>query len=209
MVIHQIERRGIRDKRVLEALKIVPRHVFVPESMQDSAYEDGPLPIGCKQTISQPYIVALMTSLLRLEGEENVLEIGTGSGYQAAILAILAKTVHTVELHPQLAEQAAAVLHSLGYDNVHVHVGDGSQGWEPAAPYDAIIVTAAAPEVPKPLLNQLSEGGRLVIPVGPSYVQTLEVWQREGNQFTSERDIPVSFVPLRGKYGWSEEEWNR
>ena len=209
MVSYQIERRGIRDSRVLSALREVPRHLFVPEIYQDSAYEDGPLPIGSNQTISQPYIVALMTHLLQLQGDENVLEVGTGSGYQAAILAKLAKTVHTIEIHAELTKKATAIFAALDLDNIYVHVGDGSLGWEPASPYHAIVVTAAAPSVPQPLLQQLSDRGRLVIPVGPPRGQILEVWQREGESFHQRENIPVSFVPLRGRYGWTVEAWER
>ncbi len=207
MVAEQIERRGLRQERLLEAFRRVPRHRFVPADMQSLAYYDGPLQIGCGQTISQPYIVALMTSLAQLEGTENVLEIGTGSGYQAAILACLAHRVHTIERHPALAERARQTLHELGYVNVSVCVGDGTLGWPEAAPFAAVLVTAGAPHPPQPLLDQLDEGGRLVIPVGGRGFQELEVWQREGGIFTREAVIPVAFVPLRGEHGWSERDW--
>lgn len=207
MVRDQIERRGIHDPRVLQAMCSVPRHRFVPSSMQDYAYKDGPLPIGMGQTISQPYIVAAMTSLLELYGEERVLEIGTGSGYQAAILGELAQTVHTVELHTPLALQAEALLRELGYQNVYVHNADGSFGWQPAAPYHAILVTAAAPRIPGPLIEQLSEGGRLIIPVGYRDGQMLERWRKAGEQIHRESLFPVAFVPFRGKYGWANEDW--
>ncbi|MBI9046382.1 MAG: protein-L-isoaspartate(D-aspartate) O-methyltransferase [Anaerolineaceae bacterium] len=207
MLIHQIERRGIKDQRVLSALRIVPRHHFVPSSSVSDAYSDFPLRIKCGQTISQPYIVALMSDLLKLEGRENVLEIGTGSGYQAAILAKLAKTVHTVERHPSLAESAEIKLRELAFENVQVHHADGSNGWPPAAPYDGILVTAAAPQAPPPLLKQLAEGGRLVIPVGSRPSQTLQVWQRKGDQYLCNDILAVAFVPLRGEHGWQEEEW--
>lgn len=209
MVLEQIERRGLRNPRLLAAFRKVPRHLFVPVELRDRAYDDGPLPIGKGQTISQPYIVALMTSLLALEGDERVLEIGTGSGYQAAILGEMSKEVHTVERHAGLALRAAEVLSQLGYLNVHVHTGDGSLGWEQAAPYDAIVVTAAAAAPPPPLLNQLAEGGRLVLPVGSRMEQILQVWHKQAGTFTYENIIPVSFVPLRGQYGWSERDWER
>lgn len=207
MVEDHLRRRDIRDPRVLEAMSTVPRHCFVPEEHRHLAYVDGPLPIGCGQTISQPYIVALMTQMLALKGSENVLEVGTGSGYQAAILGRLARQVYTIERHASLARQAESTLHSLGYQNVHVVVGDGSEGLPEKAPFQAIIVTAAAPKVPQALLDQLDQGGRLVIPVGgPSY-QFLERWHRQGDQFVSEELTPVAFVPLRGKWGWKDEGW--
>lgn len=165
MVITQIARRGIEDERLLEAFRRVPRHLFVPPEYREWAYSDGPLPIGRGQTISQPYIVALMISLLHLRGDERVLEIGTGSGYQAALLACLAQEVHTIEYIPELAQEATARLKALGFENVHCHVGDGSLGWPEAAPYHGILVSAAAPQVPAPLLEQLAEDARLVIPV--------------------------------------------
>jgi protein-L-isoaspartate(D-aspartate) O-methyltransferase len=205
MLRWQIERRGILTPRVLEAFRRVPRHRFVRREDWPDAYEDRPLPIGLGQTISQPYIVALMTNLLRLQGDETVLEIGTGSGYQAAILSLLAGQVHTIERHELLAERARQVLESLGLRNVSVHTADGSLGWPEAAPYGGILVTAAAPAVPAPLLEQLAEGGRLVLPVGPSGYQVLQVWQREGEAWTHEEVIPVAFVPLRGQYGWKDE----
>ena len=207
MVHTQIEQRGLTEARLLEALSSVPRHRFVPLDVQEHAYDDGPLPIGNGQTISQPYIVALMTSLAALQGDENVLEIGTGSGYQAAVLACLAKSVHTIERHAGLSIWAGSILEDLGYKNISVHQGDGSLGWPEAAPYQAIIVTAAAPHPPQPLLEQLAEGGRLVIPVGVPHQQDLQVWQREGGQFTWETIIPVAFVPMRGELGWKEDQW--
>lgn len=207
MVRDQLESRDIRDGRVLEAMRSVPRHRFVPEQHRHLAYADGPLPIGNGQTISQPYIVALMTQLLELKGTETVLEIGTGSGYQAAILAHLAQEVHTVELHDALAQLAEAVLNSLGLNNVHVHIGDGSKGWPENSPYDGIIVTAAAPRVPKPLLEQMSEGGRLVIPVGSRGGQFLERWLRQDSDYKHEQIAPVAFVPLYGEHGWEEDRW--
>ncbi len=208
MVSEQIARRGLHAPRLLEAFRHVPRHSFVSPECQKNAYDDGPLPIGSGQTISQPYIVALMTSLLALEGKENVLEIGTGSGYQAAILAELARTVHTIERHSPLAERASETLHTLGYANIFIHTGDGTRGWPDASPYQGILVTAASPNPPQPLLDQLAEGGRLVIPVGNHYGQDLQVWERHGDKFEPESIIPVMFVPLRGEFGWKDEEWN-
>lgn len=207
MVNEQIARRGLRNPRLLTALQRVPRHLFMPLTMREYAYEDRPLPIGNGQTISQPYIVALMTSLLWLEGDENVLEIGTGSGYQAAVLAEMARTVHSVERFEDLADSARARLVRLGYYNTQVHCADGSLGWPEAAPYDGILVTAAAAAAPKPLLEQLAEGGRMVLPVGGIQGQMLQLWTREGGKLEYEEVLPVSFVPLRGKYGWSQEEW--
>ncbi len=208
MVNEQIAHRGLHSPRLLEAFRRVPRHNFVPPECRKNAYDDGPLPIGIGQTISQPYIVALMTSLLSLDGDENVLEIGTGSGYQAAILAELAKTVHTIERHSQLAERASETLANLGYANIFVHSGDGSLGWPETGPYQGILVTAAAPSAPQSLLSQLAEGGRLVIPVGDHYGQDLQVWERHGGRYEPESIIPVMFVPLRGEFGWKDEEWN-
>lgn len=207
MVAEQIRRRGIIDERLLQVMRETPRHLFVPENMQDLAYEDGPLSIGFGQTISQPYIVAFMTNLLALKGEETILEVGTGSGYQAAILARLGRCVHTVEQHPGLAERAGRILASLGLDNVFIHVGDGSAGWPANAPYQRIIVTAAAPRAPRPLIEQLDQDGRLVIPVGSRLQQDLELWVKEKDDLTCERLLPVAFVPLRGAYGWKDDEW--
>ncbi len=203
MVVEQIAARGIRDSRLLAVMEEIPRHRFLPPEERAWAYSDGPLPIGHGQTISQPYIVALMTELLALQGHERVLEVGTGSGYQAAILGKLATEVHTVEIIPELARKARRLLKQLGLTNVHVHVGDGSLGWPPAAPYDGILVAAAAPEVPQPLFDQLADGGRLVIPVGGRGFQELQLWKRKGDAFRQERNISVSFVPLRGEYGWT------
>ena len=204
MVRMQIEARGVRDPRVLEAMRTVPRHLFVPGHVIGSAYRDAPLPIGQGQTISQPYIVALMTELLELKGEEKVLEIGTGSGYQAAILGQLAAQVITVERIPQLAQEASELLVQLGYDNVHVKVGDGTLGWPDDAPYDAVIVTAASPQIPEPLKGQLTDGGRLVAPVGPRWTQELVRVRRRGDRYHSETLLGVAFVPLIGEHGWQE-----
>jgi len=208
MVEEQLKGRDIRNPRVLSAMLKIPRHRFVPEEYRHLAYADCPLPIGQNQTISQPYIVALMTQMLDLQGSEKVLEIGTGSGYQAAILAVLAREVHTIERHRQLAEQARKVLEELNLRKGHVHVGDGSQGWPASAPYDAIIATAAAPRVPPPLLEQLADGGRLVLPVGTRGGQFLEIWSRRGDRYESELGVPVAFVPLLGEHGWEEESWD-
>ena len=204
MVRSQIEARGIVDKRVLDAMRTVPRHRFVPPHLEGSAYRDSPLPIGQGQTISQPYIVALMTEMLQLEGQERVLEIGTGSGYQAAILGQLAGEVITVERLQALAQEASPLLAQLGYTNIRVEVGDGTQGWEADAPYDAIIITAAAPEVPEPVQEQLADGGRLLVPVGPRWTQSLVRVRRQGDQFRTEHSIGVAFVPLIGQHGWQE-----
>ena len=204
MVESQIISRGIRDRRVLDAMRNVPRHVFVPPEHRYLAYSDGALPIGNGQTISQPYIVALMTELLELKGDEKVLEVGTGSGYQAAVLAMLAGKVHTIERHASLARYAARLLEDLKITNVQVHVGDGTLGLPEFAPFAAIIVTAAAPEVPKVLLEQLEDGGRLVIPVGQRGDQYLERWQRQGDQYAYENILSVAFVPLIGAQGWKE-----
>jgi len=207
MVKSQIVRRGLRDERLLAAFESIPRHLFVPEEYRYAAYDDNPLPIGFSQTISQPYIVALMTDLLKLKGDECVLEIGTGSGYQAAILGMMANEVHTVELLPELATDADKLLKELGFDNVHVHIGDGSLGWPETAPYKGILVAAAAPQAPNTLLDQLVEGGRLILPVGGRGMQNLEVWEKEGNKFKNEVETAVAFVPLRGEEGWDRKEW--
>ena len=207
MVTEQIISRGIHNERVLDALRRVPRHWFVPEEYANIAYSDSPLPIGNGQTISQPYIVALMTELLELEGEENVLEVGTGSGYQAALLACLAHQVHTIERHVELAEKADEVLMRLGMNNVQVHVGDGSLGLPKYAPFHAIMITAAAPRVPQPIFDQLTEGGRLVLPEGGAGGQMLDRWRKQGSEYKQEHIAPVAFVPLRGQHGWKEDNW--
>jgi protein-L-isoaspartate(D-aspartate) O-methyltransferase len=204
MVKSQLAGRGIKDQRVLEAMRRVPRHLFIPEGMRNLAYCDGPLPIGHGQTISQPYIVALMTEILELEGKEKVLEVGTGSGYQAAILSRLASQVYSVERHAALAQQAEKLLSQLGYANIVVRVGNGTLGWPEHSPYEAIIVTAAAPDVPRPLTDQLADGGRLVAPVGSQWSQVLVKVRRQGDLLIRERRTAVAFVPLVGKYGWEE-----
>lgn len=205
MVEEQIKRRGVADQRVLDAMRIIPRHLFVPDDSQYLAYADAPLPIGKRQTISQPYIVALMTELLELKGYETVLEIGTGSGYQAAILSYLARKVYSLERIEELANSASEVLSSLNISNVEVHVGDGTQGLPEHGPYQAIIVTAAAPRVPEPLKDQLEDGGRLVLPVGGQMGQVLERWIRKGDVYTQESIAPVAFVPLIGEDGWDSD----
>lgn len=202
MVEEQIIRRGLVEPRLLAAMRSVPRHEFVPLEYRDYAYSDGPLPIGNDQTISQPYIVALMTHLLELHGTERVLEVGTGSGYQAAILAHMAAEVHTVEILPELAAQAKASLSRLGITNVHCHLADGSLGWKKAAPYDGILVAASAPDVPPPLMEQLADGGRLVLPVGGRFSQELLVVTRRNGEYHRRSVLSVAFVPLRGVHGW-------
>ena len=198
MVRDQIEARDVRDPLTLAAMRKVPRHELVPASVRAAAHEDRPLPIGHEQTISQPYIVAFMTEALGLRGGEKVLEVGTGSGYQAAVLAEIAAQVYTIEIVAPLAERARRDLARLGYRNVHVRAGDGYLGWPEAAPFDAIIVTAAAPRIPEPLKAQLKEGGRLVIPVGEED-QSLIVLTRTGTAFTEKKVLPVRFVPMTGK----------
>lgn len=201
-LVAELREKGIRDPRVLSAMEKVPRHLFVLPEYLPWAYDDRPLPIGLGQTISQPYIVALSTEALELSGEEKVLEIGTGSGYQTAILAELAKEVFTVERLPELSWEARERLRNLGYRNVHFRIGDGTRGWPEEAPFSAILVTAAAPKVPQSLLAQLSEGGRLVIPVGGRFHQDLWLVRKEGGRPVYEHLCPVSFVPLIGEEGW-------
>ena len=198
MVEGQLRQRDIRDERVLQAMATVPRHLFVPPAQRSQAYDDGPLPIGQEQTISQPYIVALMTESLRLKGTETVLEIGTGSGYQAAVLSGLAKKVYSIEIIPELAGTARARLAALGYKNVEVIVGDGNLGWPQGSPYDAIIVTAAAPQIPPALIEQLAEGGRMVLPVEVGNEQHLLRLQKVDGKITQEDLGLVRFVPLVG-----------
>jgi protein-L-isoaspartate(D-aspartate) O-methyltransferase len=198
MVMEQIAWRGVRDRRVLDALRKVPRHLFVPPVMQPYAYQDTPLPIGHGQTISQPYIVGFMSEALKLKAQDRVLEIGTGSGYQAAVLSLLVQEVYSIEIVEPLGKSASARLQSLGYTNVKVRIGDGYRGWPEAAPFDAIIVTAAPGHTPQPLLDQLAPGGRLVIPVGKD-VQTLVRVRRTPKGFHKERLLPVRFVPMTGE----------
>ncbi len=203
MVQYQIASRGVADERVLQAMRNVPRHRFVPPDYQEQAYDDHPLPIGSGQTISQPYIVAFMTEQLALRGDEIVLEVGTGSGYQAAVLARLVRLVHTVERVAELAERAEGIFRELKLTNIKVHVGDGSLGWPPDSPYQAILVTAAAPACPPALQEQLDLGGRMIIPVGERFHQTLQLWQRDESGLHCQDVLPVMFVPLKGEQGWS------
>jgi len=205
MVASQLRSRGIRDQRVLAAMELVPRHEFVAAEYRGQAYEDHPIPIGQGQTISQPYIVALMLEALTIEPSDTVLEEGTGSGYQTALLAELAGHICSVERHAELARSAEATLARLGYGNVSVNVGDGSHGLSAAAPFDAIIVSAAAPQVPPALFEQLREGGRLVVPVGPSDCQELLLVRKQEGQPVTERLEGCRFVPLIGDQGYSSD----
>lgn len=195
MVTQQIVARGVKDERVIEAMVKVPRHRFVLLASRALSYTDRPLPIGEGQTISQPYIVALMTELLDLDGDEKVLEIGTGSGYQAAVLAELAKEVYTIEILEPLAKRSERLLKEMGYENVRVRCGDGYQGWKEFAPYDAIIVTCAPPAIPEELFNQLKEGGRMVVPVGGVSQELLVIRKKNGKMETTSV-LPVRFVPM-------------
>lgn len=195
MVEYQLKARDIVDKKVLDAMMKVERHKFVPKEYQSFAYIDEPLPIGYNQTISQPYIVALMTQLLELKGTEKVLEIGTGSGYQAAILAEIVKEVYTIEIIPQLANRAEKLLKELGYTNIFIKVGDGYLGWPEHAPFDGIIVTCAPDHIPQPLIDQLKDGGKMVIPVGDIY-QELVVVEKQKDKIIKRNVIPVRFVPM-------------
>ena len=199
MVDEQVRARGVDDRRVLAAMEQVPRHHFVPEDVRGSAYDDRPLPIGEGQTISQPYVVGLMTELLDLEPGDRVLEIGTGSGYQAAVLSRLVADVYTIEIVAPLGERARRTLERLGYGNVHVRIGDGYEGWPEAAPFDAIIVTAAPPQVPQPLLDQLAVGGKLVVPVGSSWQDLTVYTRRRDGSFHRDTVLPVRFVPMTGE----------
>jgi protein-L-isoaspartate(D-aspartate) O-methyltransferase len=206
MVEEQVRGRGVQDQRVIEAMLRVPRHLFVPEGLAAQAYSDFPLPIGERQTISQPYMVAVMSEALQLLGDEKVLEIGTGSGYQAAVLALLARQVFSLERIPALARQARRTLDNCGFARVNVRVTDGTTGWEDEAPFDAIIVTAGAPAIPPSYREQLAIGGRLVIPVGDRLSQTLmRVTRRSEREFREERLFGCRFVPLVGIHGWREE----
>ena len=208
MVEDQLARRGIGDGKVLEVFRKVPRHHFVPATFREASYADHPLPIGRGQTISQPYIVALMTESLRLKGAEKVLEIGTGSGYQAAILAELCEEIYTIEREEPLLEEAKKVLSQEGYKNIKFICGDGTKGLKEEAPFDGIIVTAAAPFVPEALKDQLADGGRIVIPVGSIYSQVLVAVEKNGESFTREDICGCVFVPLIGEDGWGTgTEW--
>jgi len=202
MVEEQLVRRGITDARVLSAMGKVPRHLFVEEALRGRAYGDHPLPIGEEQTISQPYIVALMTQLLELSGRLKVLEIGTGSGYQTAVLAELARRVCSVERLPRLAERARALLEQLGHTNVWVRVGSGTLGWPDEAPFDRILVTAGGPAVPPPLFQQLAEGGRMVVPIGGAVNQVLTLVEKVGGEMKTRECGECKFVKLVGKYAW-------
>jgi len=207
MVDRQIAPRGVSDLRVLAAMKKVPRHRFIPSHLWDQAYGDYPLPIGEDQTISQPYIVALMTELLELKATDRVLEVGTGSGYQAAILAELAAQVYSIDRVESLLARAEQILASLGYANIKTRVGDGTLGWPEEMPFDAIIVTAGAPQVPRPLTEQLALGGRLVIPVGDTWSQTLTCIRQTADGLKFEYHGGCRFVRLIGEYGWEEGSW--
>jgi protein-L-isoaspartate(D-aspartate) O-methyltransferase len=201
MVESQIRRRGVTNEGVLHAMATVPRHEFVPTFWTNQAYADEPLPIGYGQTISQPYIVAAMVAALALTGSENVLEIGAGCGYQTAVVSLLAKEIHSVEILPELAQPAAERLQRFGYLNVHVHCGDGTLGWPESSPYDAILIAAAAPAVPEPLLQQLAEGGRLIAPVGDEDKQELQLITKREGQLIVRQGGPCRFVPLMGRHG--------
>jgi protein-L-isoaspartate(D-aspartate) O-methyltransferase len=203
MVSRQLQARGIRDSRVLSAMRRVPRHLFVSPDQQDQAYGDFPLPIGEGQTISQPFMVATMLADLRLKGHEHILEIGSGSGYNAALIAELAATVISIERIANLAERARELVAQLGYKNIRIEIGDGTFGWQEGAPYDGIVVTAGAPRVPSALLNQLAIGGRLVVPVGGRSGQVLEIHTKvKQDRFDVETDTACRFVSLIGKDGW-------
>ncbi len=204
MVEEQLERRGISDLRVLRAMADVPRHMFLEKELWDQAYEDHPLPIGANQTISQPYIVALMAQALELKGTERVLEVGTGSGYAAAVLSRLAPEVYSVETVEELALEARAILNILGYKNVSVLLGDGTLGWEEHAPYDAIVVSAGAPCIPRPLIEQLKVPGRLILPMGEKDLQSLVRVCKDGTGIHEEYLGECHFVRLKGEYGWEE-----
>ena len=207
MVETQIKSRGIKDSTVLAAMRNVKRHHFVPDNLIDKAYADRPLPIGHSQTISQPYIVAYMTEALDLEADDNVLEIGTGSGYQSAVLAEIVKKVYTIEIVESLAEEAEQRLNRLGYNNIQVKCGDGYEGWQRYAPYDAIIITAAPPRVPTPLKEQLAEGGRMIIPIGAGqWNQELLLLEKKEGQILRRQLLPVRFVPMTGKAQQKEKQ---
>jgi protein-L-isoaspartate(D-aspartate) O-methyltransferase len=204
MIEKQLQRRGIRDSTVLSAMLAVPRHEFVPEELRARAYDDVPLPIGSGQTISQPYIVAAMTAALRPQPTDRVLEVGTGCGYQAAVLSLLAKEVFTIEVRPELASAAAKKLAQLGYSNIHVHCGDGTFGLSEFATFDAILVAAAAPSVPEPLLAQLAEGGRIIVPVGDADNQELQLLEKHAGAFSTKMMEGCRFVPLVGHHAWQK-----
>jgi protein-L-isoaspartate(D-aspartate) O-methyltransferase len=202
MIARQLRARGLADERVIAAIAAVPRHLFVPPDLAWAAYEDRPLAIGEGQTISQPYMVAVMTAVLAARDEDRILEVGTGSGYQAAVLAHLARRVFTIERHPRLASGAARRLRTLGLVNAHVIVSDGTRGLPRGAPYSRILITAAAPSVPPPLIDQLADDGRLVAPIGTADFQRLTIVRRAGAEIASEAGEACVFVPLVGEYGW-------
>jgi protein-L-isoaspartate(D-aspartate) O-methyltransferase len=204
MVEDQLVRRGIVNQKVLEAMRKIQRHLFVNENERDRAYDDTPLTIPCSQTISQPYMVGLMTELIDPDKTKTVLEIGTGSGYQAAVLAETCKQVYSIERHQELAEHANNILKKLGYENVEIKTDDGTVGWKEKAPFDGIIVTAGAPEVPDILVEQLNEQGKMVIPVGTHYRQNLELVQKRGDSYIKKTICGCIFVPLIGRGGWAE-----
>lgn len=206
MVDSQLIPRGIRDARVIGAMRKIPRHLFIDESQWYRAYDDMALPVGEGQTISQPYMVAIMTQLLDLTEKGNVLEIGTGSGYQAAILAELSSEVYTIERFQSLSDRAREAIRNLGYENVHLKVGDGTLGWPEAAPFDRILITAGAPEIPQPIVEQLSDGGIIVAPVGDRFSQQLLKATKRRGGLSKEYHTPCIFVPLVGKYGWKKED---
>jgi protein-L-isoaspartate(D-aspartate) O-methyltransferase len=203
MVKEQIIARGIEDPRVIEAMEKVPRHLFVDKTYYHQSYNDYPLPIGQNQTISQPYMVASMTELLELKGNENILEVGTGSGYQTAILALLCSRVYSIERIPELTRKARIILRELGFNNVNLTVRDGTLGWPEFAPFNAILVTAGAPEIPNALIEQLADNGRLVIPVGTEISQTLNVVEKHKGRIYRKEYFDCAFVPLVGKQGWN------
>jgi len=206
MVDLQLITRGIKDKRVLQVMRDIPREEFVPSDLKYAAYDDCALPIGEGQTISQPYMVAIMTECLQLKGDEKVLEIGTGSGYQAAILSRLSKKVFTIERVPELAERSKEKLEKHGFSNVQVILGDGTEGYENEVPFDGIIVTASCPDIPKPLVDQLAEGGRLILPIGERFHQVLTTVTKSKGKIKKEESIGCVFVPLLGKYGWRGDQ---
>ena len=205
MAEEQLIARGIKNQGVLDAFRKIERHKFIPEDLRSSSYADFPVPIGEGQTISQPYIVALMTECLSLTGQEKVLEIGTGSGYQTAILAELAKEVYSIERFEKLAKNAQKTLNELGYTNIKIKVGDGTLGWEEEAPFDRIIITAASPRIPLPLTEQLKENGKLILPLGESFSQVLTLVEKKKDRLESIQVCGCVFVPLVGKYGWKGE----
>jgi protein-L-isoaspartate(D-aspartate) O-methyltransferase len=204
MVLEQLERRGIKEPRVLDAMRTVPRHRFLPAELHDHAYDDGPLPIGDSQTISQPYMVALMSEVAELTGAEKVLEVGTGSGYQTAVLARLARTVYSIEFNAHLHDRARVILNSMGVNNVYLRCADGSDGWPEEAPFDVVMVTAAMPGIALPLLNQLTPQGRLIAPIGEDELQTLVRISRKTGRWNEEYFGECRFVKMTGKLGFQD-----